>query len=148
MGILGGVAGFAAIRARTPASTSETRLVRALGLGDPVVDRLASRKPLAHPVPVRNSSLAQLPAQQDRPALDLAGEVKQSDIKIFYLDASRIDFSHCILDPLNGLLPLRLAPRHVHNIDLQTSAKEYAVRQLLQFLVHGLDQLFAVDGSA
>ena len=81
-------------------------------------------------------------------AVNLAGEVEQSDIEIFYLDAAGIDLRQGIFHPRDGLFALRLAASHVDDIDQQAALQKNAVSEFLKFSVHGLDQFLAVNGGA
>lgn len=122
--------------------------VRLLRFADFFVDRLSAGEALSGVVPVRNSLFSQLPTQQHDVAVHFAGEIEQSDIKIFHLNAGGIDLSQCIFYSRDSFFALSLPASHVDHIDQQASLQENAVRQFLEFSVDGLDQFLAVKGGA
>src|SRR5208282_5870447 len=71
--------------------------------------------------------------------------IEQSDVEVFHLHASRVNFGESILDAPNRLLALRLAPRQMDDIQQHAAAKKNPVRRLLQLGVHVFNQLLAVD---
>ena len=99
-------------------------------------------------MPVGDSMLSQFPAEQHDLAVNFAGEVEQSDIEVFYLDAGGIDLGEGVFHTRDGFFALRLAASHVDNIDQQAASQKHAVREFLEFGVHGFDQFLAVESGA
>src|ERR1035441_5052770 len=93
-------------------------LLRALlpRIRDALVDGLACHETLVGPVPVRDCQLTQFPAQQKGLTLNLAGEIEQSNVEVFHLDAGCINFGERVLDAANRLLAFRFAPRQMDYI--------------------------------
>ncbi len=92
-----------------------------------------------------NGVLAQFPAQQEDLALDLAGKIEQSDVKIFHLHAGGVDFGEGVFDAANRPLALGLAARQMDHIQHHAAVEKNTVRRLLQLGVHVFNQLLAVD---
>jgi len=133
-------------RARRPSSIN--LLVCLFCFDDLFVDGLAAGEAFGGVVPVGDSVLSQFPAEQHDLAVNFAGEVEQSDIEIFHLDAGGIDLGEGVFHPRDSFFALRLAASHVDNIDQQAALQKHAVREFLEFSVYGLDQFLAVNGGA
>ena len=59
---------------------------------DPLINGLASGEAFAGGVPVSDSLLSQLPAEQDGASINVAGKVEQADVEVFDLHAGGVDF--------------------------------------------------------
>jgi hypothetical protein len=127
---------------------SSDGLIRPLCLCNSLVDQFAAGESFAGAMPVRDSCLAQLPAEQHRVSINFAGKIQQSGIEVFDLYPDGINFSHSVLDAVNCFLPLGLTRGHLNDIDQEASAEEYPMRQLLEFEINGFDQFLALNGSA
>src|SRR5580692_4257295 len=119
-----------------------------LRLADFLVNGLAAGETLGRVVPVVDPMLSQLPAEQHDKAVHFAGKVEQSDIKIFYLDAGRVNLSQRVFHARDSPFALRLPASHVDHVDQQTALQKNAVSEFLEFGVDGLDQFFAVNRRA
>src|SRR5450631_297252 len=93
-----------------------------------------------------DGGLAQFPAQQEDLALNLAGEIEQADVEVFYLHAGRVNFGKGVLDAPNRPLALRLAPRQMDHVQHHAAVEKNPVRRFLQLRVHIFNQLLAVNG--
>src|SRR5579863_2571311 len=119
-----------------------------LRLADLLVNGLAAREALGGVVPVVDPVLSQLPAKQHDVAINFAGKVEQSDIKVFYLDTGRVNLSQRVFHARDSLFPLSFAARHMDYIDQQAALQKNAVREFLELGVNGLDKFLAVNRGA
>jgi len=125
-----------------------TDLICLFRFDDLFVDGLAAGEAFGSVVPVCDSVLPQFPAEEHDLAFNFAGEVEQSDIQIFHLDAGGIDLGEGVFHTRDSLFALCLAASHVDHIDQQAALQKHAVGEFLEFSVHGLDQFLAVNGGA
>src|SRR5437764_506953 len=75
-------------------------------------------------MPVSDGLFPQLPAEQDGLAVHFTREIKQADVEVLDLHPDSVDFSHRVLDPLDGLFPFGLAARQSYHIDRHSSARK------------------------
>ena len=125
-------------------------LGRALFVGfcNAVVDGLAAGEAFFGAVPMSDGRLALLPAKQNDFAFDLAGEIEQSDVEVFDLDAGGVDFGEGIFNAADRLFAFGFAPRPLHDIQHGAAVEKHAMRQVLKFIVDVGYQLLGVDGLA
>ena len=110
-----------------------------------LIERLSTLKAGFYSVPVVNFCFAQLPAEQNDLLADLAWEVEQTFIEIFYLDANRIDFLDRILGLLDrGTLGHALT-RNRRDIHQHPSREEDILAEHLQFRFDQTGTRFAFD---
>src|SRR5512138_356426 len=120
--------GFLALRARLLIA-----LVFA-GVDDALVDRFPSGEAFFETMPVGDALLAELPTEQDDVVTDLAREVEQADIEIFYLYADRVDLGYGILGALDGFLALRLEAGVFLDVEQQTAREQDALVDEVELL--------------
>jgi len=102
-----------------------------------LIDRFAATKTLVNAVPELNAGLAQLPAKIDLLAVELSGEVDETDIQILHDASVLVDFFKRLLQLVcERLAPLFLFP-HLGKIHQHASEHGDAVREVLP-VVFGL----------
>src|SRR3954468_20581354 len=122
--------------------------VTALCFGDALVDRLPAGVAFVDAVPVGDGFLAQLPAEKNRPSINFAGKIEQTDIEILHLHSDGVDFRYRIFHALQGFFTLGFATGEVNDIQKSSAIKKHAVGNGLEFCIHRLDKIFSFNGRA
>lgn len=125
-----------------------TVLVCSLGSRDALIDGLATGESFVGAMPVGDGLFAQLPAEKDGAAFDLAGKVEQADVDVFYLHANGVDFRQGILGALLGFDALGFAAGQGDDIKKHSAIHEDSVLQRLLLSLDRLHQFLAGNRSA
>ena len=115
---------------------------------DAFVDGLASSEAFFSAVPVRDFLFSEFPAQQNNFAFDFAGEVEESDVEVFDLNAGGVDFGDGILHALQCLLAFSFAAGELRYVHECSAIQEDAVAERFEFGVNFFDEFLALNRGA
>jgi hypothetical protein len=131
-----------------PLKANTADLIHPLGPRNPRINRLAPGKSFFDSMPVRDSFLPQLPAQENLLPLDLAGKIQQSYTEILHLHSHGIDFGKRIFGTLLGAGPFTFSPRQWKNLEKHPAIQENAVMQGLHLGIDLVHQFLGLDRRA
>lgn len=114
------------------------------GVGDFIVDGLASGEAFVHAVPVSNSRFTKLPAKQNNLAFHYAGEIEEADFEILNLHASSGNFSERVRDALCKFVPFGAQVSQGNDVHGKSAMHHDALVDLLKLPIDFLNAALAV----